>query len=179
MPIQRVIALLLTGATSVLLSSSNVLAEPLRQAATCPVASDDVVSSALGAPARLFDPDFGVTVNGSDTQCMFSAGGQLVLVRRTGDYFSDSAAGATPDNIQELRLIIADDLDYQPVSGVGDTALWATVHDRSLAPERMGVLVSKRGADAFMIGVMDTPDALGRATTLTEAVFAAQAGQQP
>ena len=43
----------------------------------------------------------------------------------------------------------------------------------------MGVLVSKRGADAFMIGVMDTPDALGRATTLTEAVFAAQGGQQP
>jgi hypothetical protein len=174
MPIHRAIALLLTGVTSVLLSSSNVLAEPMRQATTCPVASDDVISTALGTPASLIDPDFGVTVDGFDTECLFTAGGQMVLVRRTDAYFADSPAGASPENIQQLRLIVADDLDYQPVTGVGDTALWATVRDRSLAPQRMGVLVSKHGADAYAIGVMDTPGALGRATILTQAVFAAQ-----
>ena len=37
------------------------------------------------------------------------------------------------------------------------------------------LLISKRGADAFVIGVMDTPDALTTATTLTRAVINAQA----
>jgi hypothetical protein len=172
MPIQRAIALLVTGATSLLLSSSNVLAKPLPQTTACPVASNDVVSTVLGAPAQLIDPDFGVTVNGSDAECIFTAGGKMVLVRRTGGYFSSSQA--TPDSIEQLRLLVADDLDYVPVQGVGNAAYWATVRDRSLAPERMGVLISQQGTDALAIGVMDTPEALGIATTLTQAVVAAQ-----
>jgi hypothetical protein len=176
MPVQRAIALLLTAASSMLLSSSHVLAEPVRQTTACPVASDDVVSTALGTPARLIDPESGVTVNGSDTECMFLAGGGLVLVRRTGEFFSSSQAGAaTAESVDQLRQMVADDLDYVPVPGVGDAALWATVRDRSLAGQRMGVLVSKQGLDAFTIGVMDTPEALGIATTLTHAVVAAQA----
>jgi molybdopterin-guanine dinucleotide biosynthesis protein len=173
MPIHRSIALLLTVAASALVSSANVLAEPLQQTAQCPVASNDVMSAALGAPAQLLDPDFGVTVNGSDTECLFSAGGQMVLVRRTAEYFVTSQA--TPDSIEQLRQLVADDLDYVPVSGVGNAAFWATVHDRSLAPERMGVLISQQGADALAIGVMDTPEALATATALTQAVVGAQA----
>ena len=173
MPIHRSIALLLTIAASVLVSSANVLAEPLQQTAQCPVASNDLMSAALSTPVQLLDPDFGVTVNGSDTECLFSAGSQMVLVRRTAEYFVSSQA--TPDSIEQLRQLVADDLDYVPVSGVGNAAFWATVHDRSLAPERMGVLISQQGADALAIGVMDTPEALATATALTQAVVGAQA----
>jgi hypothetical protein len=148
----------------------------MAQAAACPVAADDVIAGAVGAPAQILDPDFGVTVDGTDTECLFTAGGSMVLVRREANYFADSsAAGVTPEQAEQLRLLIRDELDYVPVGGVGDAALWATVRDRSLAPERMAVLISKRGADVFTIGVMDKPDALDRATTLTRAVFAAQA----
>jgi molybdopterin-guanine dinucleotide biosynthesis protein len=172
MPIHRSIALLLTVAASALVSSANVLAEPLQQTTQCPVASNDVMSAALGTPVQLLDPDFGVTVNGSDTECLFMAGGQMVLVRRTGEYFVSSQA--TPDSIEQLRQLVADDLDYVPVQGVGNAAFWATVRDRSLAPERMGVLISQQGTDALAVGVMDTPEALARATALTQAVVAAQ-----
>lgn len=172
MPIQRAVALLVIGATSLLLSSSNVLAKPLPQTTTCPAASSDVIATVLGTPAQLFDPDFGVTVNGSDVECLFTAGGNMVLVRRTGDYFSSSQA--TPESIEQLRLLVADDLDYVPVQGIGDAAYWATVRDRSLAPERMGVLISQQGTDALAVGVMDTPEALAIATMLTQAVVAAQ-----
>ena len=55
-----------------------------------------------------------------------------------------------------------------------DAAFFATVLDRSLAPERLAVLVSKHGSDASVIGVKDTPEALNSATTLTQAVL-----QQP
>jgi len=172
----RVLSGLLAGSASLLLSSSNVLAEPSRQGTVCPVASNAVVSNALGTPAELMDPNYGVTLNGSDTECLFSAGGELVLVRREAGFFADSA-GVSPESAEQLRLLVNDDLDYQSVAGVGDAALWATVHDRSLASERMGVLISKQGVDALTIGVMDTPVALDRATVLTQAVVAAQAGQ--
>jgi hypothetical protein len=58
---------------------------------------------------------------------------------------------------------------------VGDSAFFATVRDRSLASQRLAVLVTKRGADAFVVGVMDTPDALTTASTLTQAVLDSQA----
>jgi hypothetical protein len=174
MSLNRAIALVMTGAASLLVGSSTALAEPLQQAAGCPVATDEVVTQALGVPARLFDPQFGVTVNGAETECMFSAGGHLVLVRRTSDYFSGDQSAATPENVEQLRQMVTDDLDYVPVPGVGDAALWATVRDRSLANARMGVLVSKQGTDAYTIGVMETPEALATATALTQAVVAAQ-----
>ena len=94
-------------------------------------------------------------------------------VRRTGEYFVSNQA--TPDSVEQLRQLVADDLDYVPVQGVGNAAFWATVRDRSLAPERMGVLISQQGTDALAIGVMDTPEALATATALTQAVVAAQA----
>jgi hypothetical protein len=163
-------------AVAALSSVGGALAAPATQSAVCPVAADDVVSLAVGAPARIFDPVYGVTLNGADTECLFVAGDGMVLVKRSGDFFAESAgATATPDEVQQLRELVIDEVDYAPVTGVGDAALWATVRDRSLAPQRMAVLVSKRGADAFVIGVMDTPDALSTATTLTQAVMNAQA----
>lgn len=171
----RAFAFAVSGAASLLATSSGlVLAAPGLQTVACPVASNDVVSAAVGAPAELFDPDFGVTVSGSDTQCLFSAGGRLVLVRRTADYFSGSQSGATPEAVDLLRQVVTEDVDYTPVAGVGDAALWATVRDRSVASERMGVLISKQGSDAYAIGVMESADALDTATALTQAVVAAQ-----
>ena len=165
----------LLAAVSAFISVSGALAAPAAQSAVCPVAADEVVSRAVGAPAHILDPSFGVTVDGADTECLFSAADHMVLVKRSGDFFPDSAAAtATPEQVQQLRLLIVDEVDYAPVAGVGDAALWATVRDRSLAPQRMAVLISKRGADAFVIGVMDTPDALTTATALTQAVLSAQ-----
>jgi hypothetical protein len=99
----------------------------------------------LGATAQLIDPDFGVRVNRS-AECIFTAGGKMVLVRRTGGYFSSTQA--TPDSIEQLRLLVADDLDYVPVQGVGNAIYWATV------PHPSG----RRGACAIvpaaMIGIL-------------------------
>jgi len=159
----------LVATVAALSSVSGALAAP----AVCPVAADDVVSGAMGAPAHLFDPTNGVTLKGADTECLFEAGGEMVLVRRSADFFPDSpGATATPEQVDQLRQLIVDEVDYAPVAGVGDAALWATVRDRSLAPQRMAILISKRGVDALVIGVMDTPDALTTATALTQAVIA-------
>jgi hypothetical protein len=66
----------------------------------CPVARDDLVSQAVGAPAQVFDPSYGVTQNGADTECLFSAGGQMVLVKFSGDFFPGSGgATATPEEV--------------------------------------------------------------------------------
>jgi hypothetical protein len=165
----------LIAALAAVTSISGAQAAPAAQSAVCPVAADEVVSRGVGAPARVFDPVYGVTQNGAETECLFLAADQMVLVKRSGDFFPDSpAATATPEQVEQLRLLVVDEVDYAAVTGVGDAALWATVRDRSLAPKRMGVLISKRGADAFVIGVMDTPDALTTATALTQAVLSAQ-----
>ena len=170
---QRFLFAVGTGLVSTLIVCTAAFAAPLAQAQStdCPIAGDDVVSAAVGAPATI-NPTYDVTVDGSNTECLFTAGGHLVLVRQDAGFFDDRAASATPEQVDQLRLLIDDDLDYAPVSGVGDAAFFATVRDRSLAPQRLAVLISKRGADAFVVGVMDTPQALDTATALTQAVLA-------
>jgi hypothetical protein len=163
-------------AAAALGGTSGALAAPVRQVGGCPVAADEVVSQVVGAPAHIFDPSYGVTQNGADTECLFSAGDQMLLVKRSGGFFEGPPdASATPEQVEQLRQLVVDEVDYVPVAGVGDAALWATVRDRSLAPQRMAVLISKQGADALVIGVMDTPDALATATALTQAVMSAPA----
>ena len=161
------------GVASTFIGIAVALAVPAAQSTTCPVAANDVVSGAIGAPISI-DPLL-ITVDGTDTECVFNSVNNLVLVRRTTSFFDDSASGATPEQVDQLRTFIFDDVDYTPVSGVGDAALFATVRDRSLAAQRQAVLIIKRGTDAFAFGVMDTPEALSTATTLTQAVLAAQA----
>lgn len=170
---QRLFFVLGAGMVSMFIGSAVALAAPAAQSTACPVAATDVVSGAVGAPATI-DSQYGVTVNGSNTECLFTAGGHLVLVRRTAGFFDDGSASATPEQLDSLRLLIDDDLDYTPVSGVGDAAYFATVRDRSLAAERLAVLISKYGADVYIIGVMDTPDALTTASALTQAVLDGQ-----
>jgi hypothetical protein len=171
--LRRLLYVLGAGVASTCIGVASALAAPAAQSNICPVAADDVVAGVVGGPVSI-DPLF-VTVNGTNTECVFTAGSHLVLVRRTTGFFDDSGPGATPEQVDQLRTLIFDEVDYTPVSGVGDAALLATVRDRSLAPERLAVLVSKRGTDAFAIGVMDTPEALGTDTALTQAVFAVQA----
>jgi hypothetical protein len=172
--VRRLLSVLGASLASTFIGSALALAAPAMQSSSCPVVADDVVSGAVGAPVSI-NPAYDVTVNGANTECLFTAAGNLVLVRRTGGYFDDSASGATLEQVDQLRLLIDDDLDYAPVSGVGDSAFFATVRDRSLASQRLAVLVTKRGADAFVVGVMDTPDALTTASTLTQAVLDSQA----
>lgn len=172
---RRLLFVIGAGLASTFIGLGVALAAPATQSTSCPLVADDVVSGAIGSPASISDPSFGVTVDGTDTECLFTAGGQLVLVRRTSEFFADSASSATPEQVDQLRQLIVDDVDYTPVSGVGDAAFLATVRDRSLAGQRMAVLVSKHGADAFAIGVMDSPQALSTTTTLTQAVLASQA----
>jgi hypothetical protein len=171
--LRRLWFVLITGIASTFIGFAVALAAPAAQSGLCPVAADDVVSGAVGTPVSI-DPLF-VTVDGADTECLFSGGDHLVLVRRTSSFFDDSAAGATPEQVDQLRALIFDELDYTPVSGVGDAAFFATVRDRSLADQRLAVLIIKRGSDAWALGVMDTPEALTNATALAQAVFAAQA----
>jgi hypothetical protein len=172
--LRRLLFVLGAGVAGIFLGVAVALAEPAAQSPSCPVAADDVVSGAIGAPVSI-NPTYDVTVDGTNTECLFSAAGQLVLVRQTTGFFDDGASSATAEQVDQLRLLIADDLDYTPVSGVGDAAFFATVRDRSLAAQRLAVLISKRGADAFVVGVMDTPDALNSTTALTQAVLGAQA----
>ena len=149
------------------------LAVPAAQSTTCPVAANDVVSGAIGAPVSI-DPLL-ITVDGTDTECVFNSGNQLVLVRRTTSFFDDSASSATPEQVDQLRTFIFDDVDYTPVNGVGDAALFATVRDRSLAAQRQAVLIIKRVIDAFAFGVMDTPDNRSTAIENAQAVLRKQA----
>ena len=161
------------GLASTFMGFAVAVAAPAAQSNICPVAADDVVASGIGEPVTI-DPLL-VTVNGTDTECIFDAANNLVLVRRENNFFDDGASGATPQQLEQLRTLIFDQVDYTPVSGVGDAAFLATVSDRSLAPERQAVLIVKRGGDVFAFGVMDTPGALTTATALAQAVMAAQA----
>src|ERR1700730_10796472 len=93
-------------------SVSVALGAPARQAALCPVAADDLVSGVVGAPAHILDPTFGVTQDGADTECLFSAGGSMVLVKRSRDFFpAGSGATATPEQVDQLRLLSVDEVD--------------------------------------------------------------------
>ena len=168
---QRLLLAFGTAMASTFMMGAVAFAAPAAQSTNCPIAADDVVSGVIGTPATI-NPAYDVTVDGSNTECLFTAGGNLVLVRRAAGFFDDSASSATPEQLDQLRLLINDDLDYAPVAGIGDAAYFATVRDRSLASERLAVLVSKRGADAFVIGVTDTPEAFDTTTTLTQAVLA-------
>jgi hypothetical protein len=170
--LKRLYFALCVGLASTFIGFGLAMAAPVAQSNICPVAADDVVAGAIGEPVTI-DPLF-VTVDGTDTECIFDTANNLVLVRRQNNFFDDGASGATPEQIEQLRTFIFDQVDYTPVSGVGDAAFLATVSDRSLAPERQAVLIIKRGSDVFAFGVMDTPDALTTATALAQAVIAAQ-----
>ena len=54
---------------------------------------------------------------------------------------------------------------------LGDGALWVRAKDRSLADERMSLMLVRRGADVFVVGVWDTPLALDQLTTLSHGVL--------
>jgi hypothetical protein len=170
--LKRLCFALCVGLTSTFMGFAVAMAAPAAQSNICPVAADDVVTDAIGEPVTI-DPLF-VTVNGTDTECIFDTADHLVLVRRQTNFFDDAASGATPEQLDQLRTLIFDQVDYTPVEGVGDAAFLATVSDRSLASQRQAVLIIKRGSDVFAFGVMDTPDALTTATALAQAVLYAQ-----
>jgi hypothetical protein len=120
--------------------------------------------------------DFGISVSGTATECLFDGDvGLVVVARRTG--FFDGAEPLTPEKAELLRRT-REPVDYAPVDGVGDAALWATISDPALAAERQPVLIVKHGADAYMFSVDDSmlADALASAKALALAVLAGQAG---
>jgi hypothetical protein len=142
---------------------------------SCPLASDELVTSTLGMAAQVF-PEYGVNVSGDVAECLFEGDVGLVLIARRAGFFENAGPDAfAPDQLDRLRRT-REPVDYTPVTGVGDQAAWATIRDQSLAAERLSVLVVRHRADAYMFAVDDTifPDALGSAKALALAVIAGQ-----
>ena len=144
------------------------------QTAACPLISDAEVSRAVGSPVSV--PSFYIVDNGSSVQCLFQgdAVGDGVLVGRYPNFFgSEDLQPFGPDQ-PRLRTLLPDGLpgsaalDIAAVDGLGDTAAWVTAVDPSIAPDTLGRLLIRRGADAFVVGVTNAPSAIATATAVAQ-----------
>jgi hypothetical protein len=176
----------LTVRFSPLLASVSLLvagfAAPVAAAQTqiCPIVADTDVSRAVGSPVQV--SPFMVVDSGSAIQCLFdgSAVGDGVLVGRYPSFFgSDPVLPFSPDQTS-LRFLLPDGLTagsvltVTPVDGLGDAAAWVVPADPTTAPDSLGRLLVRRGADAFVIGI-DTvigANALDTATSVARTVLA-------
>jgi hypothetical protein len=121
-----------------------------------------------------------VVDSGSAIQCLFEgdAVGDGVLVGRYPSFFgSDLLAPFSPDQ-DRLRFLLPRDLTVDlitltPVDGVGDTAAWVVPVDPSTAPDSLGRLLVRRGADAFVIGTENGPSAVDTAASVAKVLLAA------
>jgi hypothetical protein len=140
-------------------------------AGLCPLVGDETVAAAVGEPVTI-SPMYGVTVEADNVECLFDGAEAVVLVRRASAVFGAAdPAGLSADNATQLRRFVRDEVEYTSVAFLGDGALWARAKDRSLADERMSLMLVRRGADVFVVGVWDTPQALDQLTTLSHSVL--------
>ena len=124
---------------------------------------------------------FFVVDSGSAIQCLFEgdAVGDGVLVGRYPNLFSarDLAPfGADQDVLRFLLpegLTLSTPLAITPVDGIGDAAAWVVPVDPSTAPDSLGRLLVRRGADAFVIGTENGPSAVDTARSVANALLAA------
>jgi hypothetical protein len=145
-------------------------------AGLCPLVGDETVAAAVGEPVTI-SSNYGVTVEPDNVECLFDGSQALVLVRRASAVFGDAdPAGLGPDDATRLRRFIRDEVTYTTVASLGDGALFAQAKDRSLADERLSLMLVRRGADVFVVGVWDTPQALDQLTALSHGVLAAAGG---
>ena len=98
---KRLCFALCVGLTSTFTGFAVAMAAPAAQSNIWSVAADDVVAGAIEEPVTI-DPLF-VTVNGTDTECIFDTADHLVLVRRQTNFFDGAASAATLEQFDQLR----------------------------------------------------------------------------
>jgi len=97
----------------------------------------------------------------------------LVIVARWSNFFgADEGGPFTSDQLERVRRQVNGEVDLTPADGVGDAAVWATFRDRGAAPDALGRLFVKRGRDLFTGGLTEGPDAVARASALTQVLIA-------
>ncbi|MEA2638896.1 MAG: hypothetical protein QOF51_290 [Chloroflexota bacterium] len=149
------------------------LAAPSVQPFSCPLIDAAAVSSAIGAPVTLVP--FAMIDDGSSVQCLFQGSGDLSVVtgRRLGFFGTDQSGAFTPDQLDRVKGEINGEVDFTPVDGVGDAAVWATFRDRGTAPDNLGRLLVKRGLDLITVGITEGPGAVTPASALAQVLVAA------
>lgn len=170
----------MTRLLAVLVASVGLLTTAMTpaaaQTAACPLISDADVSRAVGSQVSV--PSFYIVDSGSSVQCLFQgdAVGAGVLVGRYPNFFAPEDVQPFGPDQPRLRTLLPDGLPSSaaltlaPVDGLGlgDMAVWVTPVDPSIAPDTLGRLLFKRGADAFVVGVADGPGAIAIATAVAQ-----------
>jgi hypothetical protein len=135
----------------------------------CPLISEDDMTSAVGAPTQLLPFDGAVNAIGRVTSCTFTNDSGFIIVTRAVDAFEPGA----PNEISPQQLAFVkrgdEEVNFRPVPGIGDTALWAQVADPELAKERMPFLIVKGGPDLYTVGSDDEDEANAETTSMAVA----------
>jgi len=169
----------LLATTGVLLLNAALVPSAAAQGQVCPILADGDVSTAVGSVVHV--SPYMVVDSGSAIQCLFEgdAVGEGVLVGRYPGFFgTQELAPFTPDQ-DRLRYLLPDGLPagspivLTSVDGVGDAAAWVLPVDPTTAPDSLGRLLVRRGADAFVIGTENGPSAVDTATSVAKALLAA------
>jgi hypothetical protein len=149
------------------------------QSQICPIVADGDVSSAVGSPVQV--SPYLVVDSGSAIQCLFEgdAVGEGVLVGRYPGFFGSEDLAPFSQDQDHLRFLLPDGLPIgsrlalTPEDGIGDVAAWVVPVDPSTAPDSLGRLLVRRGADAFVIGTENGPNAVDTAISVAKALLAA------
>jgi hypothetical protein len=141
----------------------------------CPLAADGDISTAVGSVVHVFP--FMVVDSGSAIQCLFEgdAVGDGVLVGRYPGFFGGQELVPFRPDADSLRFLLPEGLTapITPLDGIGDAAAWVVPVDPSTAPDSLGRLIVRRGADAFVIGTENGPGAVDTATSVGQALLSA------
>ena len=164
---------------AVLLLLGGAAPSAAAQTQTCPIVADGDVSSAVGSTVHV--SPFLVVDSGSAIQCLFEgdAVGEGVLVGRYPGFFGSEDPAPFSQDQPRLRFLLPDGLPVDsvlaltPVDGIGEVAAWIVPVDPSTAPDSLGRLLVRRGADAFVIGTENGPNAVDTATSVAKALLAA------
>jgi len=148
------------------------------QTQNCPLVADRDVSSTVGSPVSV--SPFMVVDSGSAIQCLFEgdAVGDGILVGRYPSFFGSDEVQPFSAGQDRLRFLLPRGfsegtvISLTPVDGVGDVAAWVVAADPSTAPDSLGRLLVRQGADAFVIGTPIGPSAIDTATSLARIVLA-------
>jgi len=156
------------------------------QSTSCAMASDAVVSAALGGPVQ--GKMTATAVPGFDFCDFIDSAGTDFGVYRESNAFGPGEGGAAAlatryipqlpdvaraqiDALNQIGINIAvPGYEIAAVSGVGDAAIW--VKTELLPGIFNDSLIVQRGGDAFSFNVDDAPDAQMKLTTLAQAVLA-------
>jgi hypothetical protein len=162
---------------SLLLLNAAMAPAASAQSQVCPLATDGDISTAVGSVVQV--SPFMVVDSGSAIQCLFEGDevGDGVLVGRYPGFFGGQDVVPFSPDADSLRFLLPDGLTapiaITPVDGIGDAAAWVVPVDPSTAPDSLGRLIVRRGADAFVVGTQNGPSAVDTATSVGRALLSA------